>query len=162
MQRGPRGRVGPGKPGPCLRTSTPARLKSVPEKVAALSAAAPPKEARAERNQRCGGRGDTPCQALAPPPALAELPVQLLPAAMQRPRARAGEWVSASRSPGRGAAGPVRPQASWPSRCWPPRPCSHIAAAPLLVAQGVPQPAKESGCRSGTGRDLPETSPWAC
>lgn len=83
MQRGPRGVLVP-EPGPCLHTRTQARLKSVPGKAVALSAAGSPKEARAEWDQRCGGRGDTPWQALAPPPALAGLPVQLLPAAMQR------------------------------------------------------------------------------
>lgn len=66
MQRGPRGVLVP-KPGPCLHTSTPARLKSVPGKAVALSAAAPPQEARAERDQRCGGRGDTPARPLLRP-----------------------------------------------------------------------------------------------
>lgn len=47
MQRGPRGVTVP-KPEPCLHTSILGRLKSMPRKAVALSAAVSPKEARAE------------------------------------------------------------------------------------------------------------------
>lgn len=72
MLRGPRGVMVPSLGSACT-PGTPGQLKS-PGKVVTLSAAATPKEARAGWDQRGGDKGATPpCQALAPPPALAGL-----------------------------------------------------------------------------------------
>lgn len=135
MQRGPRGVWVP-KPGPCLHTSTPARLQSAPGKAVALSAAAPPKEARAERGSKVWGQGRHPL----PGPCSAPSPSGAASSAPACCNAEALEWVS-EWEPRAGAVGLVRQRpASWPSHCWRPGPCSHVAAAPLLEAQGVPQP----------------------